>query len=216
MANNLPYSTNVGTMEKVLEKIKAAPAPARYTQDFVKTKLAMKGGRANSSIPFLKKLGFIGSDGVPTDLYREFRNPSRSRQAIGKGFRKLYARLYEMNELIHDESNETVLGLIVQCTGAEHDNATTKYTLSTFNMLRNHGDFNTEENTETEVIDSESISTDTSRNIPESISFPPQSIPTNGKSINLAYTINLNLPATKDIEVFNAIFKSLKEHIIED
>ena len=35
------------------------------------------------------------------------------------------------------------------------------------------------------------------------------------RKINLSYTINLNLPVTKDIEVFNAIFKSLKQHILD-
>lgn len=32
---------------------------------------------------------------------------------------------------------------------------------------------------------------------------------------NLPYNIQIHLPATKDIEVFNAIFKSLREHLIE-
>jgi hypothetical protein len=32
--------------------------------------------------------------------------------------------------------------------------------------------------------------------------------------VNLGYTINLHLPATSDIAVFNAIFKSLREHIL--
>jgi hypothetical protein len=30
----------------------------------------------------------------------------------------------------------------------------------------------------------------------------------------LHYNIQIHLPATKDIEVFNAIFKSLKEHLL--
>jgi hypothetical protein len=32
--------------------------------------------------------------------------------------------------------------------------------------------------------------------------------------VNLSYTINLNLPATSDQAVFNAIFKSLREHLL--
>jgi hypothetical protein len=32
--------------------------------------------------------------------------------------------------------------------------------------------------------------------------------------MNLGYTINLNLPPTSDVAVFNAIFKSLKEHLL--
>ena len=30
----------------------------------------------------------------------------------------------------------------------------------------------------------------------------------------LHYNIQIHLPATKDVEVYNAIFKSLKEHLI--
>ena len=50
-----------------------------------------------------------------------------------------------MNEYIHDATDQDVLGLIVECTGSEHDNAATKYTLATFNMLRKHADFDAEE-----------------------------------------------------------------------
>jgi len=32
--------------------------------------------------------------------------------------------------------------------------------------------------------------------------------------IGLSYTINLNLPATTEIEVFNAIFKSLRDNLL--
>lgn len=35
------------------------------------------------------------------------------------------------------------------------------------------------------------------------------------KAPGLHYNIQIHLPATKDIEVYNAIFKSLKEHLFE-
>lgn len=210
MAENLPYSTSVGTLEKMLDKIKMASAPERFTQDFIGTKLSMKGGTANACIPLLKKMGFVASDGSPTDLYREYRNPAKSKVAVGTAFRKLYARLYEMNEYVHDASEQDVLGLIVECTGNEHDSPVTKYTLATFNMLRKRADFDTEENV-IEVLDNHVL------NQPNQIDFNiPQQSAQQGRGINLSYTINLNLPATKDIEVFNAIFKSLKEHLLEE
>jgi hypothetical protein len=37
----------------------------------------------------------------------------------------------------------------------------------------------------------------------------------NGR-LGLSYTINLNLPATTEIEVFNAIFKSLRENLLSE
>ncbi|WP_197495776.1 DUF5343 domain-containing protein [Acidihalobacter yilgarnensis] len=82
MAENLPYSTSVGTLEKMLDKIKSASTPERFTQDFVSTKLAMKGGTARAQIPLLKKMKLVAEDGSPTDLYREYRNPNKSRAAL--------------------------------------------------------------------------------------------------------------------------------------
>lgn len=215
MAENLPYSASPGTLEKMLEKIKTASSPERFTQDFVSTKLAMKGGTAKATIPLLKKMGLVAPDGSPTDLYGEFRNPAKSRIALGKAFRNLYPRLYEMNEYIHDATDKDVLGAIVECTGGERDSSVTKLTLATFNLLRKHSDFDTKE---IEIEDIHSTIEEKPKQTSIAINHPSTShIPTpQGKSINLSYTINLNLPATKDIEVFNAIFKSLKEHILEE
>lgn len=214
MAENLPYSTSVGTLEKILEKIKSASVPERFTQDFVNTKLAMKGGTANACIPILKKMGLVGGDGSPTELYREFRNPKKSRTALGKAFRRLYERLYEMNEYIHDADDSDVLGLIVECTGNEKNSTATRFMLSTFNMLRKHADFESED----ESFEPPHLGNSTPQNLEQQLSnIQPQrqSAHNAQKGINLSYTINLNLPATKDIEVFNAIFKSLKQHILD-
>lgn len=217
MAENLPYIVSVGTLEKMLDKIKTASVPERVTQDFVNTKLAMKGGTANACIPFLKKLGLIGSDGVPTDLYKELRNPKKSRQALGKAFRRVYARLYEMNEYIHDADDNDILGLIVECTGAEKTAPSTKCTLSTFNMLRKHADFEPDGTAESEPDETQEPEIKATSTITSPPSYPMISLPAAGhhKGINLSYTINLNLPTTKDIEVFNAIFKSLKQHLMD-
>ena len=35
------------------------------------------------------------------------------------------------------------------------------------------------------------------------------------ENLGLHYNIQIHLPATKDLEVYNAIFKSLKDHLIE-
>lgn len=217
MAENLPYSTSVGTLIKMLEKIKSASVPERFTQDFVSTKLTMKGGTAAGCIPFLKKMGFVASDGSPTELYKEFRNPHKSRIAVGKAFKKLYQKLYEMNEYIHDAADQEILGMIVECTGGEKTSAVTKFTLATINALRKISDFDTEADDGLEdsgVYTGKNSSSDPVLQIPQQIQTPLQQ--QSSKGINLAYTINLNLPATKDIEVFNAIFKSLKEHILGD
>lgn len=224
MAGNLPYVTSVGTLTNMLEKIKTASVPDRFTQDFVSTKLQMKGGTAAACIPFLKKMGFVASDGTPTDLYKEFRNPHKSRLAVGAAFRKLYEKLYEMNEYVHDANDQEILGMVVEVTGGEKTSTVTKSTLGTLNALRKIADFDAESNNKAEGRSADYARPLAIGPVPQtqsSFQMPGQAegaaASHNGtKGINLAYTINLNLPATKDIEVFNAIFKSLKEHILGD
>jgi hypothetical protein len=36
------------------------------------------------------------------------------------------------------------------------------------------------------------------------------------RNIGFSYTINLNLPETTDVEVFNAIFKALRENLLDE
>src|SRR5258706_9727016 len=96
MADYPPFMNAYGSIPKILEKIKVAKAPERFTQDFLGTELGFPGGSRQPFIPLAKRLGLLGSDGTPTALYHQFRNPSTSRhamaEAIKKGFPKLYAR----------------------------------------------------------------------------------------------------------------------------
>jgi hypothetical protein len=43
----------------------------------------------------------------------------------------------------------------------------------------------------------------------------PPAGPQGAGVVNLSYTINLNLPATSDVAVFNAIFRSLQENLLK-
>jgi hypothetical protein len=63
-----PYMPNPGTLGKVLDKIKEAATPQRFTQDFVADTLLFKGNYALAVIPFLKKIGFLSGDGSPKRL----------------------------------------------------------------------------------------------------------------------------------------------------
>ncbi len=130
---NLPYVTVTGTLETMLAKIKTASVPDKFSQDFVATKLAMKGGSARSVIPFIKKMGLVNTDGTPTDRYREFRNPGKSGGAIAAAMKDLYSTLFQMNERAHKLDNSKLKGLIVEATGAEAGSTTVQKMLSTFN-----------------------------------------------------------------------------------
>lgn len=202
----LPYLTAPGSIKTALDKIRAAATPDRVTQDFISTKLQIKGGTGKALIPFFKKIGLVGSDGAPTELYRRFRNPSLGGSAIGDAIKIGYSPLKEVNEYFYEMPDKDLSNLILQVTGLDHDNQVAKLVFSTLKGLKSFADFKTTPEPE-EAPQNNSLP-----------ALPPHNPSHDGAKVglNLSYTINLNLPATADQAVFNAIFKSLKEHIISN
>src|ERR1700674_2088593 len=97
MAVTLPYLVSPGSIKTGLEKIKAAATPERFTQDFVMTKLQIKGGTGAALIPYLQKIGFVASDGSPTELYKRFRTRATAGSAVASAIKLGYKPLEAIN-----------------------------------------------------------------------------------------------------------------------
>jgi hypothetical protein len=207
----LPYITSSGNIDKVLAAIKAAAVPERVSQDFVKTILKIPGGSGDQMTAYLKKLNFTGPDSRPTDLYTRFRNPTSSGKAVASAIKFAYSPLYIRHEFMHELNDNDLLGLIVEETGQPHDSNPVKMTFACIKALKKHADFGIEKEDRQEKPIQMVHDVDRSNGFSED---SPRS--STGIGFNLGYTINLNLPATSDPEVFNAIFKSLKAHLLRD
>lgn len=209
MAATLPYLVSPGSIKTGLEKIKAAATPDRVTQDFVQTKLNIKGGTGGALIPFLKKIGFVASDGSPTDIYKRFRNHATAGSAVLDAIKIGYRELEKVNEYFYELNDKDLLALIVQATGVEEGNKVAGLTLSTFKTLKPFANF------DAKGAANSSLALDPVT-LPEHANAQQGHPAVNGVGLNLTYTINLNLPATADQAVFNAIFRSLKENLLSD
>jgi hypothetical protein len=202
-----PYMTSYGRISKILTKIKDASRPERFTQDFLTTKLGFAGGSAMAFIPFAKRIGLLNADGTPTELYTKFRNPSESGYAIAQAIRIGYKALYERNEYAHALTADKLQGLIVETTGLAKDTTVVASIKGSFLALKQFANFEAGPLPgEPELVPktgSQGIAT---------LKSADQTLP---GGVHLAYTINLNLPETTNVAVFNAIFKSLKEHLLQ-
>lgn len=211
---SLPYIASPGSIPKALSGIKAASVPDRVSQDFVKTILKIPGGSGDQMTTFLKKIGFADSGGKPTELYKSFRNPNLSGQSVAKAIRHAYAPLYIRNEFMHELSDDELKGLLIEETGLSSDSNPVKLTLNCIKLLKDSADFNdTSSNFETPLL---SASQSESQFVGRTEQPQTREESSGSLRFNLGYTINLNLPASTDPEVFNAIFKSLKDHLLSD
>jgi hypothetical protein len=201
---SLPYINATGYIPKVLNKIKEAETPTRFSYDFLATTLQMPGGSPRAIVPFLKRIGFLGGDGTPTELYKKFRG-AQSGAAAAEALRIGYRPLYRINEYAHDAKDQKLRELIVQATGAEKNAKRVGAIAASFEALKKFADFSS---ATTNGAGPAAPAADTVTDGGGSSGGLA------GSGIAVGYTINLNLPPTSDVAVFDAIFRSLKEHLL--
>ncbi len=209
-----PFMNAYNSLSKIFDKIKEAKTPDRFSQDFLATVLGFNGGSYKPFIPLAKRLGFLSSDGVPTELYKQFRNPALSEQAMSKAIKTGYPQLYKRNEFAHALDKKALEGLVMESTGLEKDTGTLSAIVNTFLKLKSLANFELKE------LESTETQTDTGEKIkdkPNHIEAPKMQFDkvTHEGKLQFSYTIYLNLPETTDPAVFNAIFKSLKENLLQ-
>ncbi len=209
MSEKLPYLASPGSLAKALEKIKSAATPERVTFDFVSTVIGIKGGGGRSLIPFLKRAGLVRSDGTPSELYHQFRNASTSKKAAATAFRVAYKILFARNEYAYKLSEDELRGTVVEVTGDSPDSRVTQLTLATIKVFKSFCDFEGK-------LPEKKVEATGTMSEQKDYKGTTSSTVSDGLGIRLGYTINLNLPATDDIKVFDAIFRSLKEHLLKD
>lgn len=214
MPAQLPYMVAPGLIPKILTKIEEAKRPDRFTQDFLGTKLGHSSGSAKAIIPLLKRMGFLNSDGTPTALYDRFRNTDTQKAAVAQGIRNAFAELFERNKYAGDLAKDKLKSLIMEVTGGAHDDKTVECTVSTFAKLKELADFDAELSETKEPSEGTLVPTAKGgeRNMSEAQRGAPE---LESVGLNLAYTVNIVLPETTNPEVFNSIFKSLKENLLK-
>jgi len=209
MSNPLPYVNSTGALKRLLEAIQKAKTPANFSYDFMKTEM---GITERSMLALLRRMNFIDQSGVPTELYKDFRNPSKSKNAMGRAIEIAFDSLYKRNEYIHNSKKDDLKSAIASVTGNDHDSKAVESTVNTFEALKSFAAFDYKN-----LIDDkgEEDPTDPPAKAPEPQFQPPHpGQHSQNVGLNLGYTINLILPETTNIEVFNAIFKSLNENLL--
>lgn len=201
------YLNSSKNIPAIFQKIIAGTAPERFTQEHLKG-IGFGASNDRAIIPLLKDLKFLTADGAPTQRYHNYRNSSISKKVLGEAIREIYNDLFHINAQPSANDKEAFVGKFKSVHNVSDQVA--GFMANTFLALLSIAD----------IKDTSAIVTTKSTEVRphENIPIEPikDKIPQNAEGIlSLRYNIEIHLPATKDIEVYNAIFKSLKQHLIE-
>ncbi len=198
------YVQIYGQLPEVFQRLSEGQAPEKFTTQHLKD-LGFGSSNYRAVIPLLKALGFLTSDGTPTQRYHEYRNLAQSKKVMGEAIRDAYSDLFTIKSHPTSADRDLIEGKFKSVHNATANTA--KLMANTFYSLLGLADLSaaTEQKKEKPV-----------ENIPP-VPTPKQPIelaPSLQHQSSLHYNIQIHLPATKDIEVFNAIFKALREHLL--
>ena len=219
MSAELPYLMSVKRLPELFQKIRSAAVPSRFSFEFLKN-LGFSSSNDRALPSLLKRLGFLDASGVPTERYRLFRQSSESKRVLAQGLREIYSDVFAVNENANSVPREELKGIISRVSGAEE-----RYVglmTSTFSALANLADFTIsaeaatnaegENDKEEEMTEkpSRKKKDDTPTEKPEDESKTFDRL----RKVDFRHNIEIHLPATTNISVYNAIFKSIKEHLL--
>ena len=198
-----------GQISNFFSKLQEGQAPTQFTQQHLKD-LGFTSTNHRAFIPLLKALGFLTADGTPTKRYHEYRDKSQSKRVMGDALRDAYGDLFVLKEKPKKSDSALIEGKFKSTHNVSDLQA--KRMSSTFFALLDLADIDAK--IPSKIYAKAKLPEKEKKfekEAPEIDKLPPKVIAPPG----LHYNIQIHLPATKDIEVFNAIFKSLKEHLLE-
>lgn len=189
-----PYMISNNKISQIIEKIQQAARPKKFTIEVLRS-LGFTSTNDRAFIPLAKKLGFLADDGTPTALYDQLRDKNATKLILAAQIKSLYSELYAINVEIHNASEMEIKGAIGRVTGKDEEGVSRIY--NTFKSLCKNADFTGI----TYVAETEEVEMDDKKESDTGALISP-------KSPQFHYNIQIHLPVTTDISVYNAILEA--------
>lgn len=136
---------------------------------------------------------------------------SQSKKVIAKGIQEAYEDLFNLRKDAQNMSNEDVKNKLKTLTQGQKGDRVIDQMSLTFRALCNYADW-----TEDSVEQNTDKTTEQDEQKSEVYSAPKASEPASSSTsgMNLHYNIQIHLPETTNMAVYDAIFQSLKKHLM--
>lgn len=210
------YLITTKNLESFLNSLITAKAPDTFTQKFIES-LEFKSTNDRLYIGLLKGLGFLDANATPTERYFRFLDQTQSKQVLAEGIKEAYSDLFAVNTKANELTQQEVKNKFKTLTHGKISDNVLHLMANTFKALVDYAEWGVITKKEEKIKKSEEKKID---NIKSDLGFLPHQDDVDEedgkeklKKAEFHYNIQIHLPESRDVAVYDALFKSLKKHL---
>lgn len=208
MALSNAYLITVKNLQAVLAAIQNARAPQQFTTRFL-VQLGFKSTNDRYYIGLLKALSFLDETGTPTQRYYDFLDQTQAGRVLAEAIEEAYEDLFQINNHAENMSIEEVRNKLKTLTQGQKSDTVINLMATTFKALCEQADWSRPRRKPAPEQTSQEVRREKSEVAhDEVVTDKSGALPT------FHFNIQVILPDTRDAAVFDAIFTSLKEHLL--
>lgn len=208
MALTNSYLTSTKNLESIINSVINAKAPDRFTNKFLED-LGYKSSNDRLVVGMFKALGLLDDNGQPLQRYYEFLDQTQSGKILAIGIEEAYGDLFNLRKDAQNMSNDEVKNKLKTLTQGQKSDKVIGLMAMTFRAFCDLADWS--EATEIQG-SSENTAVQNERNNFTGFEKRESKVPKT--DMNLHYNIQIHLPETTNMAVYDAIFQSLKKHLL--
>lgn len=212
MSLTTSYLVSTKNFDAIMNSILAARAPERFTNKFLED-LGFKSSNDRLIMGVLKGLGFLNETGEPTQRYYDFLDQTQSKQILANGIQEAYEDLFNLRRDAQNMSQEEVKNKLKTLTQGQKGEKVVELMAKTFKTLCDYAEWVGTENVvkKKEPENSYEDVPEVNPTISSNVVLPTE---TSKNTLGLCYNIQIHLPETTNMAVYDAIFQSIKKHLM--
>lgn len=210
MALPTSYLTSTKNLKSVLEAIQGAQAPDKFTQKFLES-LEFKSNADRLVIGVLKSLNFLDEQGRPTNRYFQYLDQTQGERVLGEAIRDAYEDLFRVNVNAQKLSKQEVINKFKTLSQGSISESVLDKMASTFVHLCGLADFSSPA---THKVDEPEIQEEPYPIAENTLQAKDQDL-AGIRLGGLHYNVQIILPESRDPKVYDALFKSMKDHLFK-
>jgi hypothetical protein len=203
--DSYPYIISNNKLDPIFSRVRSAAKPEKFGRELLNT-WGFTASNDRAIVSVLKGLGFLNEGGAPTPHYDRLRDPNDWKFVLAERMRDLYSDLFAIDANMHSAPETEVKGALLRVTGKDEE--TVGRYFATFKTLAGLARFEAKPNRTAAAPEPAP-----DKEAPKTKEPPALSEHASHRKTEYHYNIQIHLPVTTDITVYNAIFRSLRENL---